>query len=640
MTPKIININQKTITSRLLANENITVEFGNFQTAYFDIKNRMLGMPLWALTDPDKTNMFIGHEVSHALHTPPQEWEHACKLSNCPKMLLNVIEDIRIEKLIIKKYPGLLMDFIKAYKILLNENFFGIKGKAIKKLGFMDRLNIKSKLRDNISLDFAENEQYYVNLAYSCESFEDVVQASIEIYKWLPPPDPDPGTAKKKITKKKPEDSEEENKETIISDDSVDTMVAADAYAKKQYRSRDLQGVMVLRTPNSKDIESMIYKYEHLERLSKTPKNKTVYGEFKKTIEPAVSLMIKEFEMRKSATRTKRGRISPKGSIDTNKLYRYKYDENIFKQVMTVEDTKSHGMIMAVDISMSMTNTITDVIKQTLILCEFCRRINIPFEVWFFTSLHYSVNSFDLISHRTGYHIMPHLSFKGVYVAQAIRSDLSRNDYEKAARIMFGFGEKMSGTFKPLNALMGGTPLLESMIIMIDRIKIFQRDKKLEKVTLIALTDGEGDQIKAHIPKTKTTPSSASKACRYFLDIGGDMIALSDHSQFLNTIFYYIKRNVCNVINIHISNNLTSNIVGNYTNTDTRDFTNNGLLVFENPDGANRTIIIQQKKLNTEIPEMSLTSGDDFDIAQAFKQVNKDKKNARIIAQKINEIFA
>ena len=63
-------IEKKSVLARLLANENITVQQGNFETAYFDIVNRVLGLPLFKDMSNDLYDLMIGHEVSHALYTP------------------------------------------------------------------------------------------------------------------------------------------------------------------------------------------------------------------------------------------------------------------------------------------------------------------------------------------------------------------------------------------------------------------------------------------------------------------------------------------------------------------------------------------------------------------------------------------
>ena len=48
----------KTI-GNLLAKENITIQHGNYHTAWFDIKNRTLGLPTWADNGKDVYDLLI-----------------------------------------------------------------------------------------------------------------------------------------------------------------------------------------------------------------------------------------------------------------------------------------------------------------------------------------------------------------------------------------------------------------------------------------------------------------------------------------------------------------------------------------------------------------------------------------------------
>ena len=95
--------------AKLLATENITVQVGNYNTAWFDIKSRVLGLPDWKDMSKDVEDLFIGHEVGHALFTPYEGWHDSPeKLEGCPRSYINVVEDARIEKNIKSKYPGLV----------------------------------------------------------------------------------------------------------------------------------------------------------------------------------------------------------------------------------------------------------------------------------------------------------------------------------------------------------------------------------------------------------------------------------------------------------------------------------------------------------------------------------------------------
>ena len=56
--------------AKLLATEDISVEHKNIPTAYFDVKNRVLGLPIWKNASKDVYDLLVGHEVGHALWTP------------------------------------------------------------------------------------------------------------------------------------------------------------------------------------------------------------------------------------------------------------------------------------------------------------------------------------------------------------------------------------------------------------------------------------------------------------------------------------------------------------------------------------------------------------------------------------------
>lgn len=169
--------------ARLLAKENLKIIHGKFQTAFFVPKDRTLGLPIWKDRGKDVYDLLVGHEVGHALFTP-EDWTHDVSVHNIPPSFLNILEDIRIEKEIQKRYPGLVKSFKYGYNVLYKEGFFG-SHESFDNLGFMDRLNISSKLRDLVDIDFDEEELYYLNMAHNTNSWEDVVNCATEIYKWL-----------------------------------------------------------------------------------------------------------------------------------------------------------------------------------------------------------------------------------------------------------------------------------------------------------------------------------------------------------------------------------------------------------------------------------------------------------------------
>ena len=53
----------KSILAKLLAKENITVRYGNYHTASFDVNNRTLCLPMWKYENKGLLDMLVGHEV-------------------------------------------------------------------------------------------------------------------------------------------------------------------------------------------------------------------------------------------------------------------------------------------------------------------------------------------------------------------------------------------------------------------------------------------------------------------------------------------------------------------------------------------------------------------------------------------------
>ena len=115
----MINKEAKSYLAKLLATENITVEHRKVETAYFDLGNRLLVVPIWKEMNNDILDMLLAHEIGHALYTPMKEWQNAVDEEKIPHSFLNVIEDARIEKLVKRKYAGLKQTFIRGYRDLI-----------------------------------------------------------------------------------------------------------------------------------------------------------------------------------------------------------------------------------------------------------------------------------------------------------------------------------------------------------------------------------------------------------------------------------------------------------------------------------------------------------------------------------------
>ncbi len=164
--------------AKLLAQEDLIVEHRKVDTAQFDVGRRVLTLPQWEHKQSAVIDSLIAHEVGHALYTPDDwSWE-----SEVPMTFVNVCEDIRIEKLIKRRYEGLPKTFFKGYGILAEEDFFGVEQNDINEFNLADRLNVQYKIGNFTDVPFSEDEKVFLDEADKLETFDDVVALAKKIY--------------------------------------------------------------------------------------------------------------------------------------------------------------------------------------------------------------------------------------------------------------------------------------------------------------------------------------------------------------------------------------------------------------------------------------------------------------------------
>ena len=168
--------------AKLLAEEDIHVVHRNQQTAMFDVKNRELSLPIWKDMSKNIQDLMTLHEVGHALWTPLEMMEQV-KEENIEFSFVNVLEDVRIEKLVQKKYPGSVKIFNKGYKELIAQNFFETVGKDIAKYNLIDRINLHFK--HHIDVPFSDKEKVWVQKANQTKTPQDVIDLAKELYEYV-----------------------------------------------------------------------------------------------------------------------------------------------------------------------------------------------------------------------------------------------------------------------------------------------------------------------------------------------------------------------------------------------------------------------------------------------------------------------
>jgi len=561
------------LSARLLATENLSVIRARTRTASFDIKSRVLTLPMWKDMTPEIEDMLVGHEVGHALYTGE---EYMQPIQENHKMMgyLNIIEDVRIEKLIKRKYPGLRKRMNEGYKQLNDRDFFGIKQVPnLDSLLLIDKINLYFKAGFQCGVKFDADEKEFVNRAERTETIDDVIQLAQDIYTFSKQKAEE---RKERMKQENPQDVEddEEEEDPIYGDFDIDMDGDWDSdededtdldprmnKAPKQQndeRSHDDENDLESQTERvfrnkleELADENTMYKYwrfdkdydnnpvigykkilsetrtpeqwnaetsnEYYDRITRYMSEEEKAEYFKNNIDKfsafktesarTVNYLVKEFEMKKSATLYKRAQVSKIGSLDMRKVYAYKLKDDLFKRVTTIPQGKNHGMIMLVDWSGSMNDVLHDTLKQVINLAMFCNRIQVPYRVLAFTS------SYQDNIERGRYHTAMEEYKK--YIEERNERQAAKQAQEDLIRctdsfhLMELFSNKM--TTSEFNSMAkrvldhrflwndgyttGGTPLNEGLVWAYHHLGDYIKHNSIEKMTFITLTDGEGGAL-------------------------------------------------------------------------------------------------------------------------------------------------
>ena len=554
----------KSLLAKLLATENISIQRdASAQTAAFDIKSRVLILPVWKNISEDLEDMLVVHEVGHALDTPAKGWMDGMKriaknicgstdddTLNAVKGFLNVIEDARIDKRQKRRYPGSRRNYLIGYKELIDRDFFGTANCEVNSFSFIDRVNMYFKGGFNAGIKFSSEEMPFLKRIEAAETFKEVVDITEAVFEYA---------------KKKGEDQQYQNNDLRIGmssddegeegEDAFDWMDGDEDFDDDDLEAKDTssslrgEGNIEAETdqkpkssqsgssnegeyvPESKTDKAWQQKMNELLANDKTKYNyvtvpkvniKNILSDYKEFLaqnkkayfsekgfdDPAswittvrndmvkyrnednatISFMVKEFEMKKSADIFSRISIAKTGVIDTNKIYSYKYNEDIFRRQSIIPEGKNHGFVMILDWSGSMQGNIRETVKQLISLTSFCKRTQIPFEVYIFrdrNSKEYGNRGLCFEGGTNGTIKMENFTLRNV-----LSSRMKANELIEAYTLLWAMAR--SGTRYDQ---MGGTPLNQAIVAAEEVVKRFKASSKAQIVNVVFLTDGESNCI-------------------------------------------------------------------------------------------------------------------------------------------------
>ena len=569
MDTQTINLDRKSILAKLIATENIQVQHNKVKTASFDTKHRVLTLPVFKNQKGDVYDMLIAHECAHALHTPTDGW--AKIEDDSLRSYVNVLEDCRIDRIIQKQYPGVVKNYLNGFDILEKQNFFGTNGKDLnKELMLIDKINLFYKSSKRLPISFSSVDNKWLSKVDTLKTFDDVVDLAKQLLNWqqkeveklkkLPDfdthaiadnynlngdesedesnKDLDTLTDTLKGLGQEAEDNGEDKKDSeeqtavnseakegggkgvapgtlvSITNETMESSMDKLYDAEKSYSYFTLPKVKLndMIVSNDKFLNNM--RKHILDCTKKYPSDliyynwlKGAYKNFKNENKKTVMYLVKEFEMKKAATAYKRSSTDKTGTIDPLKLKDYKFSDDIFKRLTILPDAKNHGMMMLLDWSGSMCDSIKQTTEQLMNLVWFCQKVNIPYEVYFFTSEigesgwnnSRSKQGDEVFDYKYGDAIMDKCHLVCIANNRMKKTKLDESlmyvwsmalSYD--GRYFSGFNRQWEGdNFNcPPEYYLGSTPLNQAIVAFNEMIPIFKNKNKIEKLSVITLTDG------------------------------------------------------------------------------------------------------------------------------------------------------
>jgi hypothetical protein len=539
--------------ARLLATENLTVEHRQVATASFGLDDRVLTLPMWDNVTTSVYSMLVAHEVGHALYTPLRRWSTEERYRDLSPAYVNIVEDTRIEKMMKKRYPGVSRDFYHGYRDMHEKDFFEVNDKDITYYSFIDRINLYFKIGAFIDVEFSDDEADVVTHISNCETHEQMLDLALIVWQMdkknnsesMSPVDgsqqsggTDDGD-KEWFTDSNPDDDQRNDRKQEDADldtpsydmnedsdeggdvDSEDEPLESKTQKAYDKKLKDLSNDNASRPtymtlPNvyldkviipvgkvRQDLEQHFERcmnftdddsYENRTCRDTIFESKEKYKEFKTSARAGVNSLVKEFEMKKSASAYARTSTARTGVLDTSKLHTYKYSEDIFRKVSVTTDGKNHSLIFVLDWSGSMQNQILSTIKQLFQLLWFCKKVNIPFEVYAFTNEAWRTDN------NPEQHENCEWREKDLYIGKEFRmvnlisSNLKTNDFEKQLEYVWLTASSfVYWIHVPFGYGLSGTPINEAIACVGQIAKQYQRQTKTEKCNVVFLTDGEGN---------------------------------------------------------------------------------------------------------------------------------------------------
>lgn len=402
------------------------------------------------------------------------------------------------------------------------------------------------------------------------------------------------------------------------------------------------------------------YKNESLDQTATV-----LYTEFRRKNTSIVNSMIQQFEMKRKASESLKARVAKTGDLNEDRLWAYKISEDIFKQSTILPKGKNHGMIMYLDMSGSMRPQIANTIEQMLTLVMFCKKINVPFDVYGFTSNNRDNDDLSRVpgDARIADLRMPHLfssKFNKMQTVEAFKHLLIYSqtwDYNSSLAI------------KNRNYGLGTTPLNSALMVGIEIAKQFRKDYKVEVLNTIILTDGGAtdyidyvsDEISEWNNKYRIERPGFNENVVFkygSVSVGFDSSGSISRHAVLTTSLLELYKQITGstLVNYHLVNRWTqreveSDFMDYYkVNNPSFDYQEawdawasargTGMIVAVDKAGFDTRFIMRSSKIKIDEEELTVKSNKKGDLLRGFKKFAGNKRTQRIFINKFMDLVA
>ena len=743
-----VSNSEKSILAKLLASENIRIEHQKVATAAFNLRDRALILPIWKEMSADLYDLLIGHEIGHALYTPAEGWHDAIEDGgNGIKSFLNILEDARIERKVKDKYPGIRKNFYAGYKELFERNFFGVEGRDLNTLRFIDRVNLYYKVGAFLNIQFSEDEKAILRRIDVLETWEDVSALATELYDLAKTEQTPEETAFNELMDQlgsmmgdefdmdsvssapseasagESDDQSEEIDGTqddqgqsgaesdnsdadaeTSDDDSDDTKGATEdqeqdsrkpdgskgfqeepyydenpiAETDEHFRNREdeliddksrpyVYGDLTIVKPSdyvipmNKVIDSIkITVRDGYNSVNSEDDATKVYNEFRANNQKYINLMVQEFEMRRKASEFARATVAKTGRLDIDRLWAHKISEDLFARHTIMPNGKNHGMLLFLDMSGSMDMNMRGTIEQLVTLAMFARKVRIPLEVYGFVNNQFAKGEFPEYNREfkdavEGKNNDLQIEDTNFFLYQFLDGSCSSAQFNNAVKKLLHLGQaydnrRSYGSNRnyqyPNHFGLGSTPLEESIIVARSIADQFRSKHRLEVLSTVFLTDGDGDnnfKTKSHYHYGSSNLTIEDAKTRKSVTAKYDSKTGSRNAYSKALLELYGQVTGSRVINFFIvgysEKHTARRMFADDLNFDAKwkaEWVKDRVFTLDNHGGFhNRFLVPGGKNLQIGVDSLQVDSDNTKQIFQAFKKMQNGKQANRVLLTKM-----